>query len=1464
MNSIPEKINSINESDNEDENENVSFHYQDSTHVTQSGGPGVFSTVFITWLTPILRIGYKRPLKDEDMPFLSKYYSSVKLSQSLELNWAKQVEKIDQSCMNKWVPELFYAIMASFGRPFIFAGFLKFFGDICALANPMILRLLLKELAIDSREPMKSYVFIYTTLLFLFTFLNSILVNSYFGLTMRTGVKARTSVTSMVFAKSLRLSARSRQLFPTGTLQNILITDAGRVESAAGYIHYIWSGVFLSISMLIALFWLLRWAALCGTLVLIMVIPAQSLLIKRMSLARKASSKATDLRIKIMEEIVQGIRVIKMYSWERCFWSKLSDSRRKELRSIRQSLLSRSLISTLSIFGTVFSCISSFLFYRLVLGKPLTLEVVFPSLAYFVMLNLPLILLPMVINMAVDGRISLQRIQSVLLAEELDWDPVVDRSGGIFIENADFEYESESRLTEPANEESKFLNRIEAAAPKKKIDESSSGSVSKSETLRETKVHSNFALRDVNLKIEKGHLVAVVGSVGSGKSSLLSAIVGELKRLDKETSRIITQGSIAYCPQQAWIQNSTVEANILFGSSMNRMRYENVLGSCALLPDLKMLPDGDQTQIGEKGVNISGGQRQRLSLARAAYSKVGTVLLDDPLSAVDAHVGKLLFENCICGIMRGRTRILVTNQLHILPQVDSIIVMDRGRIVERGTFAELKDVPGGVLRRLLGSLVLKSKENDESFQPLNNIAPIDFNAEVAKSSSLSSGSEVKKTDSPKNVTAAEERVFGAIKASVYAEYIRSAGGLLFVISALGFVVLTNFTRILTDSWIRAWTAGDRTLFYGIINLPVESENLVLYGGIYIFLGFAQVLLSLSVTLSFVFGCSKASRMLHKRAAWRVLHAPVPTFFDTNPTGRILARFTRDTDVLDSQFYEALRMFFQALGSIIFTFGTMIIFLNWWMSFVVVVLGLIYWYIQKYYRASCREVKRLDSLARSPISSHLNETLSGVVTIRAYKRQQSFLKRLYIMLDSQNRVILVQMALQRWLAIRLELLGATVVLAVSLASAILIFTISPDVVNRKEMMIETASIAGLLIMYSLNVTGTMSWCVRQASDVEQHAVSSERLHYYANVVPREEASTIEALPDQEELNDLSVPSEWPSEGNIVITGMSLRYRPDLEPVVKNLHVSIRAGERVGVVGRTGAGKSSIMLSLFRIVEPEAYVDISENIKSKVSSSVQAKSMELNSKDCLISTGNEGNSIIDLYIGGNEATVEKCNPVIAIDGLDIQKIRLETLRSRLSIIPQDPVIFSDTVRWNLDPFGRFTDDQLWDVLEKTHLKDAIRSLALSVNEINSIGHHESRDISSSTNVSYSCSVNDESVRCFEGGLEVVLSEGGQNLSLGQRQLLCLARAMLRQSKILVLDEATANIDPETDRLIQETIRKHFSKDCTLLTIAHRINTVIDYDRILVLDRGTVAEFDSPAVLLANPNSLFSALHRQSLST
>ncbi|XP_066545950.1 multidrug resistance-associated protein 1 isoform X2 [Amia ocellicauda] len=1302
-------------------------------------GASFLSRITFWWITGLLVQGFRRPLEDRDLWTLNEEDRSQNVVPHFVRRWDNECSKVKRTLVNTLYspkrsaraavaekkdgavveeaevlivkdsqktrePSLLLALCLTFGPYFLISFLYKFIHDILMFVGPEILKLLIRFVNDPSAPAWQGYF--YTMLLFLCACLQTLILQKYFHVCFVTGMRLRTAVVGAVYRKALVITNAARRTSTVGEIVNLMSVDAQRFMDLVTYINMIWSAPLQVILALYFLWQNLGPSVLAGVAVMILMVPVNAVIAMKTKTYQVAQMKSKDSRIKLMNEVLNGIKVLKLYAWELAFKGKVLKIRDSELNVLKKAAY-LSAVSTFTWVCTPFLvALSTFAVYVLVDDtNVLDAQKAFVSLALFNILRFPLNMLPMVISSMVQASVSLKRLRVFLSHEELDQDSVdhkaiIGSTDSISVVDGVFSW---SRNDPPT------LNRI-------------------------------------NVHIPEGALVAVVGHVGSGKSSLLSALLGEMVKRDGKVS---VKGSVAYVPQQAWIQNATMRDNIVFGREKKENWYQRVVEACALLPDLEILPAGDATEIGEKGVNLSGGQKQRVSLARAVYCDCAVYLLDDPLSAVDAHVGKHIFEKVIGpqGVLQGKTRVLVTHGLSFLPQADLILVLVDGEITEMGSYQELLD-RHGAFADFLHTYANTEQSNDEGHSDLNslgreqrgleNTGPATLPRLNSQSSStgadsikpiLKSGTSepLGKMEKPGagtmeagKLTEADKAKTGKVKLSVFWEYMKAIGVFLSFFSIFLFLC-HHVASLASNYWLSLWTDDP------VINGTQQYTEVRL--GVYGALGMVQGIAVFSYSMTVSFGGILASRYLHQTMLHNVLRSPM-AFFERTPSGNLVNRFAKETDTIDSVIPGIIKMF---MGSMFNVLGAcaIILFATPIVAVIIPPLGLLYFFVQRFYVASSRQLKRLESVSRSPVYSHFNETLLGTSVIRAFHEQQRFITDSDGKVDYNQKAYYPSIVANRWLAVRLEFVGNCIVLFAALFAVVARETLSPGLV-------------GLSISYALQVTASLNWLVRMSSELETNIVAVERVKEYGDT--EKEASW--------QLEDSGPPQGWPTAGRIEMRNFCLRYREDLELALRDITVTIEGGEKVGIVGRTGAGKSSLTLGLFRIIES----------------------------------------------GGGE---------ICIDGVDIAGLGLHDLRSRITIIPQDPVLFSGSLRMNLDPFDLYSDEEVWRSLELAHLKTFVSGLP--------------------------------------DKLEHECSEGGENLSLGQRQLVCLARALLRKTKVLVLDEATAAVDLETDDLIQSTIRSQF-EECTVLTIAHRLNTIMDYTRVLVLDKGQIVEFDSPSSLIA----------------
>ncbi|XP_057391654.1 ATP-binding cassette sub-family C member 3 [Balaenoptera acutorostrata] len=1251
-------------------------------------GAGFLSRLSFWWFTKLAILGYRRPLEEWDLWCLNKEDRSHVVVQRLLQERKKQREQAARhqaaEASGKRLssegevllggrpqarePPFLRALMATFGSSFLLSMCFKLIQDLLSFINPQLLSVLIRFISNPTAPTW--WGFLVAGLMFVCSVMQTLILHQYYHCIFVMGLRFRTGIIGVIYRKALVITNSVKRESTVGEIVNLMSVDAQRFMDVVPFINLLWSAPLQIILAVYFLWQNLGPSVLAGVALMVLLIPLNGAVAVKMRAFQVEQMKFKDSRIKLMSEILGGIKVLKLYAWEPSFLKQVEDIRQDELRLMRQAAYLHATSTFIWICTPFLVTLTTLGMYVSVdKNNVLDAEKAFVSVSLFNILKIPLNMLPQLISNLAQTSVSLKRIQHFLSQDELDSQCV------------------ERKTITPG-----YTVTIH------------NGTFTWSQNLPPT-------LHSLDIQVPKGALVAVVGPVGCGKSSLLSALLGEMEKLE---GKVYMKGSVAYVPQQAWIQNCTLQENVLFGQALDPKRYRQALEACALLADLEVLPGGSKTEIGEKGINLSGGQRQRVSLARAVYSDADIFLLDDPLSAVDSHVAKHIFDRVIGpeGVLAGKTRVLVTHGISFLPQTDFVIVLADGQVSEIGTYAALLQRNGSFANFLRNYAPGEGKEHQEAdsrtaledredeevlliedtlsnHTDLTDNEPVTYEVQkqfMRQLSAMSLEGEgqgrpvsrrrlgaaekvVQATEAKASqVLTQEEKVeMGTVKLSVFWDYARAVG----LCATLVICLLhggQSAAAIGANVWLSAWTSE------AVVNGQQNNTSQRL--GVYAALGILQGLLVMLSAVTMAVGGVQAARLLHQALLHNKMRSP-QSFFDTTPSGRILNRFSKDICIIDEVLAPTILML---LNSFYNSISTLVVIVASTPLFAVVILPLavFYLFVQRLYVATSRQLKRLESVSRSPIYSHFLETVTGSSVIRAYGRSQDFEAISDAKVDTNQRSCYPYIASNRWLGVRVEFVGNCVVLFTALFAVIGRSSLSPGLV-------------GLSVSYALQVTLALNWMIRTISDLESNIVAVERVKEYSKT--ETEAPWV--------VEGSRPPVGWPLQGEVEFRNYSVRYRPGLELVLKDLSLQVRGGEK------------------------------------------------------------------------------------------------------------DPILFSGTLRMNLDPFGNYSEEDMWRALEQSHLHTFVSSQP--------------------------------------AGLDFQCSEGGENLSVGQRQLVCLARALLRKSRILVLDEATAAIDLETDDLIQATIHTQFEA-CTVLTIAHRLNTIMDYTRVLVLDKGTIAEFDSPTNLIA----------------
>ncbi|PGH16784.1 hypothetical protein AJ80_05099 [Polytolypa hystricis UAMH7299] len=1409
--------------------------HEDGLPPPKEPGASLLSVATFSWLDSLVWQGFKRPLEISDVWNIPQSYHAADV--------LLDFRPLRKSSVLAW------RLLRYFDRILLLQGAWTIFSSLFIFMPTLLLKLILEYVEHPESTP-RNAAWLYVFLLLCSGVIQGVSDGQALWIGRKLSVKLRAIIIGELYAKALRRKAgatveapkqdgvpatpkrktfsfykkktvdsepnqtastktdEASQQANVGNIINLMAIDSFKVSEVCAYLHFLWATCPVQVTLAtFVLYKIVGPSSLSGIVLVFLLLPVNMVIARQFGKIQTQILATTDTRIHSTNEVLQNIRIIKYFAWEQRFEDIVNEKRKTELKFLRRRYILWSAAASLWYGTPILITFIVFFLYTVVEGKPLLPSIAFPALSMFSLLRVPLDQMADMVARVQESKVSIDRVEKFLNEEETEkYTQLREDDDGpnlppkIGLENATLSWGS-------SNDE-----------PKSTGGDGDSNS---------------FRLIKMNVSFQVGELNIIAGPTGSGKTSLLMALLGEMKLIE---GRVMLPGgtcnrvdlihdpatglteSIAYCAQEPWLVNATIKDNILFSAPFDEDRYREVLKACSLERDLEILDAGDQTQVGEKGISLSGGQKQRISLARGMYSNARHLLLDDCLSAVDSHTAKHIFNHAITGpLMMGRTCILVTHNVSLaMAQASHAVIMDNGRVKAQGTPKEL------VRSGILGEELLQSRSGSRTTsKPPSLVSSTEGREWSTHQSGIANGDSTENANGAtapkkKRTDMAEEKKIGSVKTSTIRMYLSAMGPWYFWIAAVIVFAAQQVGSVGANIWIREWAnayhversaganAGTmaamsdfKTPSFVTANVPrlfswkaphlqstagasVASASdsdvdVKYYLGIYALLGIAYVFISLTREVLLFWGSLHASWKLHRRLLSAITHAKFK-FFDSTPLGQIMNRFSKDVQSIDQEVAPTAIGMIHSLASVILIVILISVITP---GFLIggVFISMIYCALGTIYLNSSRDLKRLESVQRSPLYQQFGETLNGIVTIRAYGDSARFILDNHKLINTYNRPYIYLWAANRWLAFRVDLTGAFVAF---LSGAFIIL-------NTGKI---DAGAAGLSLTYAVTFSENILWLVRLYAENQQNMNSVERLEEYLEVEQEARAIVPEKRP----------PSKWPTQGELKFIDYTTRYRPDLDPVLRNVSFTVQPGERVGIVGRTGAGKTSLALALFRGLEAES-------------------------------------------------------GKIVIDGIDIGLIGLRDLREAITIVPQDPTLFTGTIRTNLDPFGLFTDEEIFTALRRVHLIGPAGS---------QVGSEPQTPIASQSTTSDDDGVSDGTAVASTSGrdnknvflnLESAISESGSNLSQGQRQLLCLARALLKSPKVLLMDEATASIDYATDSKIQDTLRD--LKDNTIITIAHRLQTIIDYDKVLVLERGEVVEFDGPWQLLSKEDGAFRAM-------
>ncbi|XP_061922297.1 ATP-binding cassette sub-family C member 9 isoform X2 [Entelurus aequoreus] len=1360
------------------------------------------------WMNPLIMGAHKRPIelkKIGKLPIAMRALTNyLRLKDAYEDQ--KSAENPDRS------PSIWRSMYRAFGRPILLSSTFRYLADLLGFAGPLCISGIVRNLMLEeggaapakTRDTHFDVHFMLSTellqntsvlavLLFLALVLQRTFLQASYYVTIETGINVRGALLAMIYNKILHLSTSNMSMgeMTLGQINNLVAIETNQLMWFLFLCPNLWAMPVQIVMGVILLYYLLGWSAIIGASVIVLLAPVQYLIATKLADTQKSTLEHSTDRLKKTTEILKGIKLLKLYAWENIFCGSVEETRGKELKSLKTFAFYTSMSIFMNAAIPIAAVLVTFVVHHIINKRCPSPSEAFAALALFNILVTPLFLLSTVVRFAVKALVSVQKLGEFLQSDEIGDDSWRNGEMAVPSEGA----KKHPGLTKAINRKQPLRYQMD------NYEQPSRRQMRPSETEDVAVKVSNgcftwgsnlSTLSDINIRIPTGQLTMIVGQVGCGKSSLLLAMLGEMQTIsgrvhwsklpDSETlhqgtfscSEAEEEGhdhvgsknrySVAYATQKSWLLNATVEDNITFGSPFNKQRYKAVIDACSLQLDIDLLPFGDQTEIGERGINLSGGQRQRICVARALYQNTNIVFLDDPFSALDIHLSDHLLQEGILKFLQDdkRTVVLVTHKLQYLIHADWIIAMKGGSVLREGTLkdiqthdVELYDHWKTLMNRQDQELEKDIEQDSQTTMERKTLRRAFYSREAKNQVDDEDEEEEEEEEDDDNFSTTTSRR-SKVPWKVCWCYM-SSGGFFMVFLMVSSKLLKHSVIVAIDYWLAIWTSKSNQSIVegpdGTCQIQVPSRNATFPGSsdsedpiyltVFIVLCAAGIALCLITSLTVEFLGLSAATNLHDNLLNKIIHAPL-RFFDITPLGQILNRFSADTNIIDQHIPPTLESLTRSTLLCLSAIGV-ISSITGYFLIALVPLAVAFYFIQKYFRVASKDLQDLDDSTQLPLLCHFSETAEGLTTIRAFRHEARFKQRMLELTDTNNTAYLFLSAANRWLEVRTDYLGAVIVLAAAGAS-----------IWGSRCGQPSGGLVGLALTYALTVTNYLNWVVRNLADLEVQMAAVKKVNSFLGT----ESENYEGSMDSSQ-----VPENWPKDGEIKIQDLCVRYDPMLKPVLKHVNAYVQPGQKVGICGRTGSGKSSLSLAFFNMV--------------------------------------------DIFEGK-----------IVIDGIDICKLPLQTLRSRLSIILQDPVLFSGSIRFNLDPEQTCNDERLWEALEIAQLKNMVKALP--------------------------------------GGLDAVVTEGGENFSVGQRQLFCLARAFVRKSSILIMDEATASIDMATENILQKVVMTAFA-DRTVVTIAHRVSSILDAGQVLVFSSGILVESDSGQNLLAQEESLFSVLVR-----